>query len=65
VLAYRLAIASPHISAEGIEVSEFPELGDRYAVMGVPKTVIEEIVHIEGAAPESMMLQKLREAVAA
>ncbi|MGB9633009.1 MAG: protein disulfide oxidoreductase [Chloroflexaceae bacterium] len=65
VLAYRLAIASPHITAEGIEVSEFPELGDRYAVMGVPKTVIGEIVHIEGAAPESMMLQKLREAVAA
>lgn len=65
VLAYRLAIASPHVSAEGIEVSEFPELGDRYAVMGVPKTVIGDLVSIEGAAPEAMMLQKLREAVAA
>lgn len=65
VLAYRLALASPYVSAEGIEVSEFPELGDRYAVMGVPKTVIEDIVHIEGAAPESMVVQKLREALAA
>lgn len=63
VLAYRLALASPQVSAEGVEVSEFPELGDRYAVMGVPKTVIDELVHIEGAAPESVLLQKLREAL--
>ncbi len=63
VLAYQLALVSPYISAEGIEVTEFPELGDRYAVMGVPKTVIDEQVHIEGAAPESMLVEKLREAL--
>jgi glutaredoxin-like protein len=65
VLAYQLALASPHITAEGVEVSEFPELGERFAVMGVPKTVIDELVHVEGAAPESMLLGKLREALAA
>lgn len=65
VMAYRLALASPYISAEGIEVTEFPELGDRYAVMGVPKTVIDDLVHIEGAVPEGMMVNKLREAIAA
>ncbi|NJN16577.1 MAG: glutaredoxin [Oscillochloris sp.] len=65
VLAYQLALASPFVHAEGVEVSEFPELGDRYAVMGVPKTVIDEIVHVEGAAPESMLLEKLREALVA
>ncbi|MEF3275893.1 MAG: thioredoxin family protein [Chloroflexus sp.] len=65
VMAYRLAIANPYISAEGIEVTEFPELGDRYAVMGVPKTVIDDLVHIEGAVPESMMVNKLREAIVA
>lgn len=65
VMAYRLALTNPYISAEGIEVTEFPELGDRYAVMGVPKTVIDDLVHIEGAVPEGMMVNKLREAIAA
>ncbi|WP_322821894.1 protein disulfide oxidoreductase [Chloroflexus sp.] len=65
VMAYRLALANPYISAEGIEVTEFPALGDRYAVMGVPKTVIDNLVHIEGAVPEGMMVNKLREAIAA
>lgn len=65
VLAYTLAHASPHITADTIEVSEFPELGDRYQVMGVPRTVIGEVVHVEGAAPEGMLLGKLREALRA
>ncbi len=65
VMAYRLALANPYITAEGIEVTEFPELGDRYAVMGVPKTVIDDLVHIEGAVPEGMMADKLREAIVA
>lgn len=63
ILAYQLAMSSPHIIAEGVEVSEFPELGDRYAVMGVPKTVIDDLVHVEGAVPEGMLLQHLREAL--
>ncbi len=32
--------------------------------MGVPRTVINEDTHLEGAAPEHMVLQKLFEAVA-
>lgn len=65
ILAYRLALASPHISAEGVEVTEFPDLGDRFAVMGVPKTVIDELIHVEGAAPEGLLLEKLGEALLA
>lgn len=65
VLAHRLAYNSPHITADMVEVTEFPDLGDRYHVMGVPRTVISDEVHIEGAAPEGMLLGKLREAVAA
>ncbi|NWG22232.1 MAG: thioredoxin family protein [Chloroflexi bacterium] len=65
VLAHRLAYASPLVSADVVEVSEFPELGERYEVMGVPRTVIDDVVHIEGAAPEGMLLSKLREALAA
>jgi len=59
VLAHRLAYASPHVTAEAVEVTEFPDLGDRYHVMGVPRTVIGEVVHVEGAVPEGMLLAKL------
>jgi predicted DsbA family dithiol-disulfide isomerase len=31
--------------------------------MGVPRTVINETVHIEGAAPEPVVLEKLQEAL--
>ncbi len=59
VLAHRLAYASPHVTADAVEVTEFPDLGDRYHVMGVPRTVIDEVVHVEGAVPEGMLLAKL------
>jgi glutaredoxin-like protein len=59
VLAHRLAYASPHVTADAVEVTEFPELGNRYHVMGVPRTVIDEVAHVEGALPEGMLLAKL------
>lgn len=62
-LAHQVAIASPHVRADMVEAVEFPELAIRYQVMGVPRTVINERVHIEGAAPEPMVLGKLREAL--
>ena len=65
MLAHRLAYASSHVTADAVEVTEFPELGDRYHVMGVPRTVIDEAVHVEGAVPEGMLLAKLSAAQAA
>jgi glutaredoxin-like protein len=58
-LAHRLAYASPHITADAVEVTEFPELGARYHVMGVPRTMIDELVSVEGALPEGALLAKL------
>jgi glutaredoxin-like protein len=64
VLAHRMALASPMVRADMVEAQEFPYLSTKYQVMGVPRTVINETTHIEGAAPESMVLEKLREALA-
>jgi glutaredoxin-like protein len=61
-LAHRLAYASPYVTADAVEVAEFPELGERYHVMGVPRTMIGELVSVEGAAPEGMLLAKLVDA---
>lgn len=64
VLAHQLAFASDKVTADMIEVTEFPHLGQRYQVMGVPRTMIGEDTYIEGAAPETMVLEKLKTAVA-
>ena len=63
VLAHHMAVASPMIRADMVEATEFPHLATKYQVMGVPRTVINETVHVEGAAPEPMVLEKLREAL--
>ncbi len=65
MLAHQLAIASPLIRADMVEAMEFPHLAVKYQVMGVPRTVINETVHIEGAAPESHVVAKLQEALKA
>lgn len=65
VLAHQMALASPMVRADMVEAQEFPYLTTKYQVMGVPRTVVNESTHIEGAAPEKMVLDKLQEAVAA
>lgn len=64
-LAHKLAFASSKVKADMIEATEFPELANRYSVMGVPKTVINETVFQEGAAPEPMLIRKVFEAAEA
>jgi glutaredoxin-like protein len=64
LLAHQLAMESDLIRADMVEATEFPQLSIKYQVMGVPRTVINEATHMEGAAPEPMLLAKLREAVA-
>lgn len=64
VLAHQMAIASPLVRADMVEAQEFPHLSTKYQVMGVPRTVINEAVHIEGAAPEPMVIEKVKEALA-
>jgi hypothetical protein len=65
MLAHHLAIASDLVTADMVEAIEFPHLAQKYSVMGVPRSVINETVHQEGAAPEPMFLERLKEAVAA
>jgi predicted DsbA family dithiol-disulfide isomerase len=54
-----------HISADVIEVSEFPEMAQRYQIYGVPKTVINDAVEFEGAIPEAQFIQAVLSATQA
>lgn len=50
--AHKLAIHSDYVKADMVEAQEFPDLAQRYGVFGVPRTVINEDTHMEGAMPE-------------
>ncbi len=58
-LAHQVAMESPWIRADMVEAMEFPELADYYGVYGVPRTVINEVIHIEGAVPEGYFINEL------
>lgn len=58
LLAHQLAIESDLITADMVEVSEFPHLAIKYQVMGVPRTVMNEEIHIEGAVPEPLLMRE-------
>jgi glutaredoxin-like protein len=61
--AHAFAMASEQITADMVEAVEFPQVANRYNVMGVPKTVINESTELEGAAPEELVVAKVLEAV--
>jgi glutaredoxin-like protein len=64
-LAYRFAIESDKVTADGIEVTGFPDLARKYRVTSVPKTVVgEQCLEFVGAGPESMLLKYVQEAAA-
>lgn len=61
-LAHRFALENDNIRADCIESTEFPDLAAKYRVYAVPRTVINESAAIEGAVPESFMLDAILKA---
>ena len=58
-----MAMESDKIKATAIEANEFPEISQRYRVMAVPRTVINDEAVIEGAMPEGIFVRRIIEAV--
>ena len=54
---------NPLITADVVEANEFPNLSERYRVMSVPKTVINDRVEFVGAQSEQKVLQALQQAI--
>jgi Thioredoxin domain len=55
-------VESDKITTDGIEVTSFPELAQRYRVSSVPKTVVGESREFVGAGPEAMLLEHVQQA---
>jgi glutaredoxin-like protein len=60
--AQNFAMYSSHIKADMIEISEFPDLAQKYQIMSVPKVVINENVDFVGALRDRDYLEKILEA---
>ena len=57
--ALHLALQSPRVQVEVIELAEFPEIAQAHSVRAVPVTVIEDRTVISGVLDESAMSQAL------
>jgi hypothetical protein len=55
-----MAIANSRVVADVIEISEFPDLAQRYMVRGVPKTVINDTVEFVGNVPEETFVEHIQ-----
>jgi glutaredoxin-like protein len=64
ILAYDMAVASDKVVADVVESMEFPDLANRFNVMGVPLSVINESSRVEGAAPPHMIVDAIKAALA-
>ena len=62
-LAHQFALESDHVTGDMVEATEFPELSNRYAVMGVPKTMVNEIPAVEGMVGEDDFLEAVLTAI--
>jgi len=59
LLAHQMAIVSDWVTADSVDATQFPELADHYGVRGVPRTIVNDTIHIEGAVPEAMLMAEL------
>lgn len=61
--AHQFAMESDQVTADMVEATEFPELSQRYGVMGVPRTIANDKTAAEGAMPERPFLDQILRAV--
>ncbi len=58
-MAHAICLENTEISADVVEVSEFPNLARMYNVTTVPKTVINQVVQFTGALPEDQFVERV------
>lgn len=58
-----MALESPRIRADVVEVSEFPRLAQRFQVRAVPTTVFNDRVLVTGAMDEAALLDQISKIV--
>jgi len=62
-IVHRFAIASDFIRGDMVEISEFPQLLQKYGIQGVPHTIINEEFSVVGALPEMDFVKEIMRAI--
>ena len=62
-LAHKFALANPRITADVVQVGDFPDVVERYTIRAVPTIVVNERVRFEGGLPEREFLEQVLQAV--
>lgn len=63
LLAYRCALASPHVSAACVEATEFARDADRLGVISVPAVIVDGQLAYSGSVPEHVFVRRLLDSV--
>ncbi len=61
-LVHAIALENPKITADVVEVEEFPNLAQRYMVRSVPTTVLGAVGPMSGIAPPTQFVGAVTEA---
>jgi len=64
LLAYKLALASPRVTARAIEASELAVDADRHGVHAVPAIVVDASYAWAGTVPEAAFVERVLAAAA-
>ena len=64
LLAYRLALASPRVTARGIEASEFAADAERHGISAVPAIVVDGRYAWAGPVLEPVFVDRVLAALA-
>lgn len=62
LMGHALAYINDNIKADMVEATEFPHLANKYNVRGVPRIVLNEDHHFEGALPELAYVEQVLQA---
>ena len=65
LLAFRLALASPRVTARGVEASEFAVEADRHGVHAVPAIVVDDRYAWAGSVLEAAFVERVLAATGA
>ena len=60
MLAHQMAFENSFVRGDMVEATEFPHLGQKYNVRGVPRTIINETESVEGRVPEEMLVSQIK-----
>jgi predicted DsbA family dithiol-disulfide isomerase len=58
-LAHAIAMENRNVSADVVEIQEFPSLAQRYVVRSVPLIIINEQIRVTGAVREPELVEKV------